>query len=77
LDANEDDRVAGADAMEDEPGKCAAEPQSRPGGAGQDALVVGAMPRGQDAEGPERVGDGVTTLREECGDEQDDEATDE
>jgi hypothetical protein len=35
------------------------------------------MPRGQDAEGPERVGDGVTTLREECGDEQDDEATDE
>ena len=48
----------------------AAELEARPSGAGEDPLVVGAMARGQPAERPEQVGDGVSARGQDRGDEQ-------
>jgi hypothetical protein len=72
--ADEDDRVGRGEMAEDEAGQGAAEFQPGPGGARQDALIIGAMPRCEPAEGAEQVGDGASPGRQDGGGRQEDEA---
>src|SRR5262245_20357283 len=72
--ADQDDRVRRAEPADEQSSQGAAEVQARPGGAGEDALIVGAMAGGQSTERAEQVDDGVPALGEDRGGEQDDEA---
>ena len=60
--ADQDHRVGRAEVAQDVAGQGAS--QARPRGAGEDALVVGAVARGERPEGPEQVGDGAAALGE-------------
>jgi len=68
--ADQEHRPVGHEVGQDEAGQRAAELQAGPAGAGEDPLVGGAMARGEPAEGPEQVGDGVSARGQDGGDEQ-------
>src|SRR5262245_22602844 len=57
--ADQDHRPFGGEPAEDVAGQGAAEPQARPGGPAEDALVVGAVTWGELAEGAPEVVDGA------------------
>ena len=71
--ADEDDRAIGDQVAEYEAGQGTAEVEGRPGGSGEDTLVVGAMSGGEPAEGAREVGDGATAGGQDGGEQEGDE----
>jgi hypothetical protein len=55
-------------------GQRTAEVDTGPGGAGENALVIGAVARGEPAEGPNEVGDSASALGEDRGNQEQGEA---
>jgi hypothetical protein len=73
--ADEEHRSVRDAVPKEEPGQGDPELEPRPGGAGQDAPVGGAMGGGEPARGAEQVGDGVPAGGEGGGGRQDEEAS--
>src|SRR5579875_1380649 len=72
--ADQDHRPLGGEPAEDEARQGAAQPQARPGGAAEEALVVGAVAGGQSPEGTPEVVDGAPPGGEDGRDQQEGEA---
>jgi hypothetical protein len=68
--ADEEHPPVGDRAREDEAGPGTARARPRPGGAGEGALVVGPVARGERPEGAEQIRDGVPAPGEEGGGEE-------
>jgi hypothetical protein len=71
--ADQDDSPLGHQVVQEEPCEGAAQFEGRPGGTGEDALVVGAVARREGAEGAQQVGDGAAAGSQEGGEQQGDE----
>jgi hypothetical protein len=70
---DQDDGAVGDGMSQEEARQGTAEVQGRPGGAGEDALVVGAMSGGEPAEGAEQVRDGAPAGGQEGAEQERDE----